>query len=426
MEKNDSLSEGEISENQIKAKEKPTSLSLSEKIDNFFNGIKECSLDDILIKEKIVNLIESNDYLKCSVYYDYEMWMQYIKIGKLKKEQLIDLANKMKEKSLDIERLEEATKKAEKFRENFEIKPELFLDDRGKELIEKDEREIKRILDNNNIDLKLCFSEDKSNEREKEKLRNFCYEENEHSQFDEDRLDYEFAMKGSLREREKIKMVVIRNRMNKDRANVLEAILCRHTESSDWMGETAMSHLASRFDDVKNGVDFYVELSDMYGQVLAYAIDVTFASSFIKKIWRIRHEIEKGQLAKIDYYLSEENDLIGRKSNVPRFVLAIDYEKMEELTELWLNDDVKNLANNNIKEMIIESMSFQSEIILRYLREKADANGLDEKNRKITKAYQKVKDFLNQLKKDSPSNRNHEIHQKMKNIFRQISKVFNN
>ncbi len=155
-------------------------------------------------------------------------------------------------------------------------------------------------------------------------------------------------------------------------ATVFEAIVHDQVELNEWFGENVNTIKTSRFDDIRNGVDSVAEFREgvVATSHLAFAIDVTFSGDTEKKFERIREEIERGELARVKYFVSERTGFIGELRTVPRVVVGADVRTVKQLSELWLERDNKSLAKHPIQLQILEEISSQLEAFRNYAEKK--------------------------------------------------------
>lgn len=157
-------------------------------------------------------------------------------------------------------------------------------------------------------------------------------------------------------------------------AKVLEAIMLAG-ELHNWFGNTTEVIKSSRFDDIFGGTDLILELEEVLHRrfsQLSIAVDVTFSSrQQEKKFARIKEEIDRGKLATIKYFYSEKEHFRGERSNIPRVVIGIEYNRVIELAALWLRKENAALAAHPVQRVILEEMSLQLEAFKKYA-EKTD------------------------------------------------------
>jgi len=174
-------------------------------------------------------------------------------------------------------------------------------------------------------------------------------------------------------------------------AKIFEVIVSQQIELSNWLGESAITIQASRYDDIHNGVDTIVEFDEESGPShLALAIDVTSSHEIRKKFDKIKGEIDQGFLTEIKYFMSENLSFRGHKSNVPRVVIGADKGTILDLTEKWLDKDQKALAKHIIQTIIIEEIVSQLEAFIEYAE---SINKFE-----VAKIYQKTLSILEKIK----------------------------
>lgn len=176
-------------------------------------------------------------------------------------------------------------------------------------------------------------------------------------------------------------------------AKVFEMIVSQQIESSNWLGETAMTIQASKYDDYRNGVDTIVEFDEEEGAThLALAIDVTTSGELAKKFDRIKDEIDAGRLTRVKYFISEGLDVRGEKSNIPRVVIGADREKIIDLIDKWVKKDNKALSQHVIQAVVLEEIITQLEVFAKYAEEVKQTNAAE--------AYKKALAILIGIRKE--------------------------
>lgn len=165
-------------------------------------------------------------------------------------------------------------------------------------------------------------------------------------------------------------------------ARIFEAIVFQHAELSNWFGEYATTIAASRYDDIKNGIDTIVEFDEEQNAYhLALAIDVTTSSGSRDKFDRIQHEIDEGHLAEIKYFVSENMGIRGHKANVPRVVIGADRKTIYNVINAWIEKDNRALAAHPIQIKILSEIQIQLASFKQYCENtgKSDLAGIYEK-----------------------------------------------
>ena len=181
------------------------------------------------------------------------------------------------------------------------------------------------------------------------------------------------------------------DRNTKKVAEVLEGLVLMNSELNNWLGN-ATTLKSSEYDDYVNGVDMISEWKSAEGpQVLALAVDVTFgANAVAKKIARIKSEIKAGKLGNIKYFRTEDGEPQPEKHNVPRIVIGVSQNVVDELAGLWLHKDNKTLANHPVQKLFLQQMSLQLSSMKRY----AQAHGHEACALECEKAHKIIRRIL--------------------------------
>ena len=165
-------------------------------------------------------------------------------------------------------------------------------------------------------------------------------------------------------------------RTTKKISEVLEAIIIMNAEMNEWLGE-ADTLKTARYDDFKNKTDMLVEWHSPEdgSRILALAVDITFGTSSVdKKMMSIKSEIDTGTLGTIRYFKDARDEFIGTRNNVPRVIIGVSKEMIEDLAALWLRKDNKALAVHPIQRLLIEEIKIQLEAMLLYAQSKGARN----------------------------------------------------
>lgn len=210
-----------------------------------------------------------------------------------------------------------------------------------------------------------------------------------HDTVDEDRKYVEdkeknFAEKNTPQEKE-----------NKKIATILEGILHQHIEQSNFLGDSVSTVSTCKYDDIKNGIDGILEVQNERNSTaehLAFAIDATFSADIDKKINRIKKEIKNGELAKIKYFKSDFLDFRGEKGGIPKFVIGIDRNHVEEVTQIWMQDKKSELAKSPLQIVIFREIMSQAEDFEEY----AQSVGKP----KIARKYKEIQNILYKIEKE--------------------------
>lgn len=182
-------------------------------------------------------------------------------------------------------------------------------------------------------------------------------------------------------------------------ADVFEAIFFQQAELSEWLGKNAVTIKTARYDDIANGVDSIVEFQEEeHASHLALAIDATTSDNLGKKVGRIKEEIEKGEMARIKYFFSEHESKhqgLGKreKADIPRVIIGADRNVIKELSELWVENKNKELAEHPIQFQILEEIMIQCEVFKNYAAKIQDGkNRLD-----IINNYNKTQEIVKRI-----------------------------
>ncbi len=120
--------------------------------------------------------------------------------------------------------------------------------------------------------------------------------------------------------------------------DLFAAIVNDQIEQSDWMGpsEKAIVVVTSPFDQLENGIDSVIELSEGDSvSHLALTVDIANNEEEIqKKFSAIRLSIEQGKLSCVKYFHSK--DFRGELENIARVVIGADDPVIEEVSGLLL------------------------------------------------------------------------------------------
>ena len=151
-------------------------------------------------------------------------------------------------------------------------------------------------------------------------------------------------------------------------AHVLEGIFYEHLELSNWLGKGVETTKTSRFDDIKHGVDLIAEFNtEGFTKHLALGIDVTFNSmSLGGKFAKIKEEIDKDTLTLVKYFDSHSHK--GELKNIPRTIVGVEKNTVNELAALWVRDQKAALANHFVQDIIAKEILEQLEAFCTYAR----------------------------------------------------------
>lgn len=175
-------------------------------------------------------------------------------------------------------------------------------------------------------------------------------------------------------------------------ASVLEYIIYQQGEVNEWFGEGAITVKTSKTDDFKNGVDLVVEFENEKGKYLGLAVDISFGKELSKKVGRIKNEIDRSELGKVEYYHSPHSE---KKAllNLPRVVLAFDSKRTVELIQMWLDGENEKLGDHPAQFQIVVEILLQLKKYQQYARE---IKG----NEEIANIYENVINTVKKIKEE--------------------------
>lgn len=175
----------------------------------------------------------------------------------------------------------------------------------------------------------------------------------------------------------------VNHRVQKERADIFEAIIFNEGGKSTWFGEKSSIILPTKFDDYFNGADSLIEVERQGGvSVSAISLDVTYTRDVLSKINSVVGRLRDGTLSKVKYYQSVLSDIRGEIRNIPHFVIGVDGSTLDELTNLFADLKDRQLELHLAQFQIIELIILQSDAF-------ADL-GRIYKNEQITKAYERI------------------------------------
>lgn len=148
-------------------------------------------------------------------------------------------------------------------------------------------------------------------------------------------------------------------------SNILEAIVLEQSELNEWLGD-AKTLKTSLYDDTKNKTDLIVEwYSPKDGsRVLALAFDISYGhrdDKLEQKIARVKEEVRHGTLGTIRYYKDSRGDFLGTRNNVPRVIVGIGKEGIEDVAAKWVKNENRTLAQHPAQRVFVEEIHMQLE-----------------------------------------------------------------
>lgn len=182
-------------------------------------------------------------------------------------------------------------------------------------------------------------------------------------------------------------------------SSLLEAVLADQIESNNWLGENTEIVPASRYDDIKNGVDiisiYREEDSEDY---LGLGVDVAFANdhkNIISKLDNIKFSLKNAHIPNLKYF-EDPNTGEHKKLLIPKVIVGTRQSSAEKLLKTWGGESVdrnKKLANDPMQSKIILESMYQIEYFKNYVdslaKRETDLNKKT-KYENIKNAYEKM------------------------------------
>ncbi len=146
------------------------------------------------------------------------------------------------------------------------------------------------------------------------------------------------------------------------RGKILETIIRRQAELSNWLGDNCHTVATTEYDDRANHVDFVVEWEKPDGQICRLAVDITTTEDpgiVNKKEELIEEEIERGTLTTVKYFESEADQTKGKIEQLPRVVLAVDRQSIQKLCKDLVREKPKELAKSPEQLLLLKEIRLQ-------------------------------------------------------------------
>lgn len=152
-------------------------------------------------------------------------------------------------------------------------------------------------------------------------------------------------------------------------SDVFETILEEQIEQNEGFGPDASIIRASEYDDLINGIDAVIEFDLEKGTShLALGIDITFGiisgTDLQKKFQSIKDDLNAGKLAKVKYFESKHGDSKGELTELPKVVIGVDRQTVNDLAEAWLTQMVTSseLKRSDLGEASRNSLLTRREV----------------------------------------------------------------
>lgn len=194
-----------------------------------------------------------------------------------------------------------------------------------------------------------------------------------------------------------------KNEYAKNISSIYEIVLTDQIESNAWFGENCETFPASKYDDIKNGIDSVcVFKGEEDSQYLGLGMDVTFTSDskdLINKLDSIKNCIRSGELPSIKYF---KNPHTGDKKKIflPKVIVGSRFASAEKLIRLWADkspDRNKKLQSHPVSSKLILEIIVQLRYFSNFaLRQSEHANDDEKSNSyyKIALAYAQMNNIF--------------------------------
>ncbi len=153
-------------------------------------------------------------------------------------------------------------------------------------------------------------------------------------------------------------------------AKVFEQIFTDQVELNEWLGPNVTTMGASEYDDIVNGVDTIAQIeSETSNSHLGFTLDITISKlKLADKLKRIRREIDEGTLTTIKYFASPDETFRGKLEKVPRLIVGVGAQAVQELALLAANRENRALAAHPVRYQILDEMIMQLEAYSAYTK----------------------------------------------------------
>lgn len=180
-------------------------------------------------------------------------------------------------------------------------------------------------------------------------------------------------------------------------ADVLEGMVLVNARENSWLGDS-ITMKTSLFDDVMNGTDMFTEWYDPTegSRVLALAVDITYSKmGAASKLRDIKEKIDSDSLGQIRYFKDMRGDFKGTRNNVPRTIVGISPDHIQDIAALWMRGDSEALRTHPIQRVLIEEIFAQTQAMADY----AHAN----QRKTSARAYEEALSIIGKLRKQKES-----------------------
>jgi hypothetical protein len=155
---------------------------------------------------------------------------------------------------------------------------------------------------------------------------------------------------------------------------------------------------ASEFDDVRNGIDFYIIFEESDGTPVLLGGDATTSNNLdvvVKKLRRTNTMLDHGQMPKVKYFEGIDHDERAVNVPMPRVVIGFDKERTKEFQKKLL-EEPQAVAEGVETGMLLEQMIRQ----LKYAIDRIRVTPPGEARQSMLAVHERVRATLQAIKKE--------------------------
>ena len=130
--------------------------------------------------------------------------------------------------------------------------------------------------------------------------------------------------------------------------------------NNTWFGERSELNRASKYDDIKHGVDVIATIltRENSPRHLAIASDLTFSfPGASEKFMRLTDRLRRGQMSQIKYFHSDLLHMTGQIRNIPGTVVGLDVTNLDTFLRGWMNEP--ELSQKQFGSIILTEIATQ-------------------------------------------------------------------
>jgi|GEM_PF-3986021 len=189
-------------------------------------------------------------------------------------------------------------------------------------------------------------------------------------------------------------------KINYVRGKICEALLAYLIEQY-WMPSSLYFTETAEFDDWINGVDAIIEIenSPEKGAVVDFTT-ATKGEVLAKKFNTILQKIDKGTLAEIKYFKSQQDNKCYYLKMVPAIIIAIDVPLIQELSGLYMQKQTKKLSGHWFKYALFDEILSQTNYFKNYILNPRRKNYKAKTSQLMAQKYEALKNAIENLKEN--------------------------